>query len=250
MPDFDISYDPAVRDRKFDYFPGGSGSPLLVFVHGGGWISGDKSMYHAEAEQFARAGISCACIGYRLAPLYPYPAAVSDVLAFTGYARSHAAELGIDPQKIVSMGNSAGGHLACMAGLLETDPSTHGPIEQVNGVVSVCAITDMCEPAESQNPIAFSFLEQFMGCSHMACPELWAAASPVSHVSRNDAPFLIFHGTDDEIVPFQQGERLATKLREAGVKVEFEPLTGEMHGFTLPAWERICSKAKEFVHAL
>lgn len=250
MPEYDLSYDPAIRDRKFDFFPAGQGAPLLVFVHGGGWISGDRSMYHQEGEWFASQGIACACLSYRLAPLYPYPAAVSDVLAFTGYARSHATDLGIHPEKIVAMGNSAGGHLACMMGLLENDPATKEPVEQVNGVVSVCAITDMCEPAESQNPIAFSFLEQFMGCSHLSCPELWHEASPVLHVTKNDASFLIFHGTADEIVPVSQSERLAAKLTDTGVSVDYEPLPGEMHGFTPDGWDHICQRAKEFVLGL
>ncbi len=252
MPVESRSYDPAVRERVFDYLrpPSDTPLPLLMFLHGGGWISGDPSMYAEEVEWFSQQGFACASVAYRLAPLHNFPTPVSDVLAFVAYARKNAAELGIDPDRIVAMGNSAGGHLACMAGLCTTDPATNEPCQPVAGVVAVCPITDVRDPATTHFPIAMSFLEQFLGCSSQECPEKWDLASPVRHVTPTGARFLLIHGTEDEIVPNRQSHLLAETLAANGVPHEVVDLPGEYHGFSLPAWDTIRQRAAAFAGAL
>src|SRR5436190_24123355 len=74
--------------------------PLIVFIHGGGWISGDRTDFRTVADVFVKQGYAAALIQYRLAPLHPFPAAVEDVQAFVRYARENAEELGIDPNRI------------------------------------------------------------------------------------------------------------------------------------------------------
>lgn len=247
-----LSYDPALRARQFDFMrPEGNATvPLVVLIHGGGWISGDRSTFESELPYFVQQGLACATISYRLAPLYPFPAAVSDVLAFIRYARENAAELGIDPNGIIAMGNSAGGHLACMAGLCTHDPATGDPAERANGVVSVCAITDLRDPDTNHFPIAASFLEQFMGGWYGGAEAKWALASPMSHMHEGAPPFLIFHGTEDSIVPTAQSQSLYASLCQAGVPAELHILEGEEHGFTYEAWMKMREMAAEFARTV
>lgn len=248
----------ALRDQVYSSPPGGDLTydffrpaddrvlPLVLFIHGGGWISGDKEMYREEALWLAPQGFACACISYRLAPLFPFPAAIVDVQRFLTHAREQADHLQIDPQRLIAVGNSAGGHLACMAGLCDEDFETGAPVPKANGVVDICGIADLRNPDTNHFAIANSFLEQFMGGPHFGNEEAWAKASPIVHVSPNDAPFLIIHGTEDDVVPVQQSRDLAAALQGVGVRAEYIELDGEMHAFSLGAWGRIRSEILRF----
>ncbi|QYK54378.1 MAG: alpha/beta hydrolase [Fimbriimonadaceae bacterium] len=247
----DVSYDTAVRGRQLDIFlpETKTAAPLVVLIHGGGWISGDRTTFHDSAEWFAKQGIAAACVGYRLAPLNPYPAAIDDVLQSIGFLRAHASEYNFDPHQIVSMGNSAGGHLACMAGLKQTF-SNGEPAQNVNGVVSICSITDIRNPHESQYPVAFSFLDQFMVKTVHEAPEMYSEASPITHISENAPPFLIFHGSHDDIVPPEQSKQLYDALCQAGVSADLQILDREGHAFLFSSWSKIIEQAVEFVQTL
>jgi acetyl esterase/lipase len=216
--------------------------PLVIFVHGGGWISGDRSMYRDEAVWLAEQGYACALIDYRLAPLHPYPAAVHDVSTFMQYARREHEELQIDPNRVVAFGNSAGGHLASMLGVL-------GP-ERANAVVAISGIADLTNPEDAHLPIAMAFLEQFMGCSYQGNEERWREASPITHVSPEAPPFLIMHGDLDDIVPLAQSERFRDALEGQGVPVSFHRLAGEGHSFTWEGWMRIRERYTGFLSEL
>lgn len=205
--------------------------PLVVFIHGGGWISGDKTMYRDEAVWLAERGYACACISYRLAPLHPYPAAVEDVQAFVRHARATAEDLQIDPSRIASFGNSAGGHLASMLGVLLA--------ERVNAVVDISGIADLSDPTDAHLPIAMAFLEQFMGCPFAGNEALWGEASPIKHVDEHACPFLIMHGDADDVVPFAQSEAFSAALAKAGVLQELVRMSGEGHSFTWEAWSQM-----------
>jgi acetyl esterase/lipase len=223
--------------------------PLVVFLHGGGWISGDRSMYHDEAAWLAPQGYACACIEYRLAPLYPFPACVQDVQAFIRYARANAATLGIDPNRIATMGNSAGGHLAQMSVLCsetfgaETDPHLH----RANAAIAICGISTLDQPAESHFDIALSFVEQFMGGPFFGNEANYKKASPLTYANGKTAPILLIHGTDDEIVPIQQSRNLTAALQNAGNTPEFHELNGEGHSFSYPGWTRIRELSTDFL---
>lgn len=218
-------------------------------LHGGGWISGNKCDFHDEAEYFVSQGIACACVGYRLAPLHPFPAACDDVLNAVQFLRSNATELNIDPECIVAFGNSAGGHLSCIAGLQKT-LSNSDPAQNANAVVSICAITDIREPDKNHYPISMTFLEQFMGSTYSESPELYSAASPITHIHESAPPFLIFHGNADDIVPPEQSKSLYVHLCQAGIPAELHILEGEGHSFTMTSWLKIREQTLEFVRTL
>jgi len=236
----------------FDFVrpPGEETCPLVVACHGGGWISGCKEDMRDVARLLAHAGYAVASPQYRLAPLHPYPAAIEDVQAFVRYVRSHAVELGVHPERVASLGISAGGHLAAMLGVTNPPAPEGEPRElrsQVNAVVAICPITDIAHPRELQNEISVGFVEQFMGGPFLGNEQRYREASPLHHVTPDDPPFLIVHGEADEIVPVVQSDELASKLEHNGVSVKYIRLPGEGHGFSLPAFELIMQESLAFL---
>jgi acetyl esterase/lipase len=222
--------------------------PLVVCLHGGGWISGDKSDLQEILSMLASAGFAAAAPSYRLAPLHTFPAAVADAMAFVRYARENAKELGIDPNRIASFGNSAGAHLACMLGVLDRLPDEpEAPSSRVNAVVDLCGITDIRDPRGRHLPISWSFVDQFMELPYDGNEDRYCLASPLCHVSREAAPFLIMHGEDDDVVPIAQSESLAAALREHDVPFEFLRLPGEGHSFSMMVWPDIAHKTVRFL---
>lgn len=240
----DLSYPSGGATLGFDLFRTvGDTAPLIVFLHGGGWISGDRETYAEEAVWFAEHGFTCACVSYRLAPLYPYPAAVADVQAFVHFARENCKQLGVDPAKIASFGNSAGGHLSLMLGLARSTPS--GEFAQpVDAFVSVSGISDL-RPQGDGDELAMTFIEQFMGGPYSAKAQEYADASPICHPPVCGHG-LLFHGDADDIVPVEQSRALAARLKDAGNPVEYVELVGEQHSFTYPAWTTIRNRSLEF----
>lgn len=247
----DIPYSPQHKGCLLDLFTPDSPGPFptLLMFHGGGWISGDKQSFHPEAEYFVSQGIACACVQYRLAPLHPFPAACDDVLAATKFLRANAKSFQLDQNQLIAFGNSAGGHLGCIAGLQQTD-STGQPAENVNAVITICPITDIRNPDQTQFPISMSFLEQFMDCLYSQSPEKYSAASPMTHIHENSPPFLIFHGDHDDIVPVDQSKDLFVHLCQAGIPAELHILEGEGHSFTYPSWIKIRDLSLEFIKTL
>src|SRR6185436_704945 len=106
------------RPRKVDGL-----APCVVFVHGGAWTGGDPSQAAGNGLHFARRGIATVSISYRLAPAHRFPAPLDDVRHGLRHVRAHASELGIDPDRLVLMGLSAGAHLAMLAHLARNVPA-------------------------------------------------------------------------------------------------------------------------------
>lgn len=218
---------------KWDFFPSTTGAPVVVCIHGGGWISGDPTMMHDVADLLNAHGFAAACPQYRLAPLDPFPAAVEDVRAFVRFLKRDATRLGIDPDAIGAIGNSAGGHLATMLGVGAVKDS------KVHAVVDVCGIADLTAPDDRHFPISHGFLEQFMGEPYFLNPDRWREASPIYHVDGTACPFLVIHGECDDVVPIEQSEALAGKLFSNGVPVEFHRMPNEGHAFSCEGWSSI-----------
>lgn len=249
--------DPNGVPLTYDFFtPGGEVPlPLVVFIHGGGWISGDKTHFADEAKELAARGFACACISYRLAPLHAFPCAVIDVQNFVRFARKNAQELGIDRERIAAVGSSAGGHLASMLGLVDVPmdrderPDLDGESPKVQFVVNLSGLTDLTEPRERHFPIAWSFIEQFMGCPYEENEEIWRRASPLYHVSPTDAEFMIVHGDNDDVVPILQSIELDAALKSVGVNSDLRVYEGEAHGFSDEAWISLRVEILEFLQS-
>lgn len=191
----------------------------------------------------AEKGFAAACVGYRLAPLHSYPAAIEDCQEFVRYARTHSGELSVDPLRIASLGNSAGGYLAAMLGLADVSDS------RVNAVVDICGISDLTKPREQHFPISWGFLEEFMGLPYEGNEWTYHEASPISRVTKDAPPFLLVHGESDDVVPVAQSHALAELLDDQQVRFELHTLPGEYHSFTFPAWQRIEQLYEEFLNS-
>lgn len=224
--------------------------PWIVFLHGGGWVSGDRSMYYEEASWFAERGFASICLSYRLAPLHPFPSAVSDIKAALAHIKGRAEELGLDPEQGSTFGNSAGGHLSLMAAL-PLPGIEHGE-ESVKAAVALCPITDLRNPRETHFPISFSFLEQFIPELDLPSGEaVLSLASPAVHVAGLQSHLFIGHGTADDIVPVSQSQTFSQAAKKAaeskGLEVIYQELPDEGHSFTWPAWSRLRDESLTFL---
>ena len=215
------------------YRPGTSGlHPAIVFVHGGGWSSGDKATFADYALFFAERGYVGISVNYRLAPEHPFPAAVEDTKAAVRWLREDAEKYGVDPDRIGAMGSSAGGHLVAMLGV--TDPSdglegSSGDLalsSRVQAVVDYFGPSDLSLVGNLPDPAILAFIGGMCGEQQARCQ----AASPVTYVSPDDPPFLIVHGTADLRVPFSQSVVLRDALARAGVEATLLALEGAGHG--------------------
>lgn len=240
------------EDLTLDLFlPASTGiHPAIVFIHGGGWTAGDKSSWEDEALRFADEGYVGISVNYRLAPEFPFPAAVEDCKAAVRWLRQHAAELGVDPERIGAMGSSAGGHLVSMLGVTDGTEGLEGTSgdlalsSRVQAVVDYFGPSDLTQAGMLADPAIVAFLGGTCAEQATRC----AQASPVTYVSSDDPSFLIVHGTSDSRVPFNQSVILRDALRAVGVDAELLALQGAGHGWsvTSPYYETALSAAAEF----
>jgi len=221
------------------YLPARPTGPLLVMIHGGGWMGGSKDQ--PEGLTLLGRGYAIANIDYRLSQDAIFPAQIEDCKAAIRWLRAQASEYGYDPQRIGVWGASAGGHLAAMlattSGTREFDVGAH--LDQSSAVA--CAV-DIYGPADlpgwqapSANPYVQrlgvdSMLVRLLGGPVDAKLELARRASPVAWAKAGSAPCYIMHGTADPVVGFEQSRRLADALAAAGAEVIFEVVEGGGHG--------------------
>lgn len=210
------------------------GRPALIAIHGGGWCGGRKDGYGRLAAIFARHGYVVVAVGYRLAtPDEPaWPANLDDCRAAVRWVRQHAADYGIDPDRISALGASAGGHLAALLG---TDPGSADA--RVAAVINFYGPTDLAAIVR-QCPTARVPVAQLLGGDPERVPSRARAASPVTHVTGDDPPILMFYGADDPTVRPDQGVRLASALARAGVAHRLIVVPGVGHGFGFRVGQR------------
>jgi acetyl esterase/lipase len=220
--------------------------PTVVFLHGRGWKAGNRQEMNHFIEGVARMGYVGATVEYRLVPAAHFPAQVEDCKAAVRWLRANASRYRINPHRIGVVGFSAGGHLACMLGVtdktdgLEGDGGNPEQSSRVQAVVSFFGPTDFTTH-DWFNDLKMEVIVPFLGGSFADKPEVYQKASPINYVTRDAPPFLLFHGTEDKLVPVDQSRRLADKLKGVGASVRVVMLEGEGHGFT-DANNQICMK--------
>jgi acetyl esterase/lipase len=208
--------------------------PALIFIHGGGWRGGDKAggFQAVKGERLIAEGVAVFSLSYRLSGVAPYPAAVDDCLAAVRWIRENAGDFGVDPDRLAVWGGSAGGHLALMMGFLEPGPEeidTAGErLENfVRCVVAKNPPTDLTVDDEMHRERA---LVAFMGAPRDEAPERYAEASPVTHLSPDDPPVFVMHGTADRTVPYNQALVLQERTAQVGVPLTLLTFEGAGHG--------------------
>jgi acetyl esterase/lipase len=233
-----VSYDVRFgRETSLDlYLPTDDrlARPAIMLVHGGAWISGAKENYLNAALRFSRAGYVTASINYRLSPESIFPAAVQDCWCALSFLRQNAEEFRLDPQRIAVIGYSAGGHLVAMLATSADVPGVQpdceaGPTFAPAAVVSGAGVYDLRPEVEAPSEASLLIIEKFMGGSVEEIPAQYELASPIVHVSPNDTPILLIHGTYDFFVPFEQAPPMRDALLAAGVAVELLEITGAGH---------------------
>jgi len=247
--------------RDVEYAPGGGPSqsldlylpksarplPLIIWIHGGAWLSGDKE--RCPAAQMTARGYAAASLNYRLSHQAVFPAQIEDCKAAIRWLRAHAKEHNLDPNHFGVWGSSAGGHLVALVGasggVKKLEGAVGGNLEFSSRVQAVCdwfGPTDFTQmethaltPGKPfSHDAADSPESRLIGGALQENKDKARAANPITYVTPDDPPFLIMHGDRDPLVPHHQSVLLETALKKAGVEVTFHTVKGAGHGFGGP----------------
>lgn len=227
----DIAYGPHRRQKLDIYAPvdgGGSAPrPLLVFIYGGSWNSGDKADYAFAAKAYAEQGFIVVLPDYRLVPEVRYPEFVEDAALAVAEAVEIGARYGANPEQLVLAGHSAGGHSALMLAL---DPQWLNKVgigkDAVKGVAAISAPTDFLPMT---NPAAIAAL------GHIEPAEL---TQPIHFVRADAPPIWLGTGGDDETVKPRNSKVLAEAINDMGGKASYKEYAGLDHVDPLMALSR------------
>jgi acetyl esterase/lipase len=214
--------------------------PILLYLHGGSWHSGDKRWAPPLLAYAAARGWLCASAHYRLIPQHPFPSAVIDVKRAVRFLRANAERWHADPDCVLLAGGSAGAHLACVAALTPGVASLQPGFEtadcRVQGVVALHAPLDLRRDATDADNQLEAWLERTMiQKSRADAPELYDLVSPTVLAERLDTaqipPFFVVHGEHDSLVPIDQAQRFVAVLRRRRCPVVFVEAPLSQHMF-------------------
>jgi acetyl esterase/lipase len=229
-------------------------TPAVLWLHGGGWERGDKNG-SSGARFLAAAGFVTASIYYRLSGEAKFPANIEDCKCAIRYLRANATRYEIDPNRIGIAGASSGGHLAMLVGTADEAAGFEGSggwprvSSRVKAVVSYYGPTDFRTMSTDFGARAQAAITKLLGVPFQGNPGVYAHASPITYVSRDDPPLLIFHGDGDSLVPFVQSERMRDAYLKAGLKVELVKVGNANHDFE-PVSDRPISIGIEQIHSM
>ena len=235
------------------HYPERSNGFGIVFIPGSGWhaplaydaaplkASGFAKLY---VPPLTKAGFTVFVINHRAAPRYFYPAPVEDAQRAVRFVRHNADRFGIDPNRIGGVGGSSGGHLISMLGVLDGggDSASPDPVERVSAklqaILARAAPFDLTRvQGRFSSGSVSSLLRMRLGARDapfsMEFRTYWAA-SPAAHVSPDDPPFLLMHGTADERVPHVQSEKFLALLETVGIEADLVLIEGGGHGASFP----------------
>jgi acetyl esterase/lipase len=243
------------RERRIPYAPGGrrfeldvvfhrdrpAGAPVLLQVHGGGWVIGNKEeqgipiMLHMAAR-----GWVCVAANYPLSPRARWPEHLIALKRAVQWIREHAPEYGADPSFVAVTGGSAGGHLAAMVGLTSDDKSLQPGFEGVDTSVQACVPHYGVYDFTAESGAKFtrqrlnSLIRPYVMSRDAVYPDDYRAASPLYRITPEAPPFLVVHGRNDTLVPVADARAFVARLREAGKNpVAYAELGGAQHAYDL-----------------
>jgi acetyl esterase/lipase len=210
--------------------------PAIVCIHGGGFRAGKREGYDGLVVKLAQHGYVAMTVSYRLAPKYPFPAAIHDTKAAIRWVRAHADKYKIDADRIGVTGGSAGGHLAQFLGVtagvkeFEGDGGHADRSSRVACVVNVYGPSDFTK-SYGKSVDAAEVLPLFLGGNLETALKQHKRASPLNWVTPNAAPTLCIHGTEDKYVAHEQAVWIVDRMKAAGVEADLLTLEGAGHGF-------------------
>lgn len=222
--------------------------PVLILIHGGGFISGDKNLKNEQIKKFSKFGFVSASAMYRLSPDFRFPAPVEDIQLAIRFLKANAERYHIDPNRIIVSGSSAGSYLAVMAGVVANSSafSDHGLYSEFDS--SVRAVAAQSAPVANfslakyqDRPTVKRLAED--GASNFQ--ERLTAMSPITYLDSEDPPFFLSHGDADPLVPVDMSREFVLELKKIKHSHEYHEVEGGTHSLTRSTPE----KAKEVYSA-
>jgi acetyl esterase/lipase len=240
----DIAYAPGGRRFHLDVVhpretPPPGGAPVLLQVHGGGWVIGRKQQQAIPLMlHMAARGWVCVDVNYPLSPRARWPEHLIALKRAIKWIREHAGEYGADPSFLAVTGGSAGGHLAAMVALSSDDPSLQPGFEDVDTSVQACVpfygmydFTDESGTKYSRQRID-ALLRPMVMARDAKYPDDYRAASPLFRASETSPPFFVLHGSNDTLIPAADARAFVARLREVSKNpVGYAELAGAQHAF-------------------
>ena len=229
--------------------------PVVVLIHGGGWIGNDKyadmGYMPNTVAAILNSGIAVASIDYRFAAQAVFPAILQDCNKAVSFLYDNAGKYSLDKNRIALMGFSAGGHLASLMGTSQNNkvgnfyfPDSYRPF-QYKAVVDFYGPTDLVLLPGNEDEKSPEGL--LIGAAPLLRPDLAKAASPITYIDKNDPPFLIYHGEKDNTVSNKQSKLFSAWLKYYGVKNELTIVKDAPHYGTMYDVEEIRNKVISFL---
>ena len=226
--------------------------PVLLYIHGGGWKNLSRSVRNLNIIPYVDKGFAVVNIDYRLLTQAPFPGCIADCRYALNWIYDHAEEYRFDTTRIVVSGESAGGHLALMTGMLPNDSAISIPGRPIHRKMHVAAIvnwygvSDLAKIAAHWNSPEFNRLAT---AGSATTEEIFRISSPVTYATGNNPPVLSIHGDKDETVPIEHSELLHRELEKRHVKNRIVRIEGRKHGdFTEEEMTRIFREIWSFLH--
>ena len=227
----DVSYGNSAKQKMDIYLPAlrTEATRLLVFIHGGGWSSGDKKDFNNYLSDFQGRlpGYALANLDYRLVTDTGnyFPTQENDIKTAVEYLRDKAKDYNIS-QNFIYVGFSAGAHLALLQGY------KHSDVLKPKGIVSFFGPADLERLYTNSDNSIPDQLKFIMNATLDANPNIFFESSPINYVTSSSPPTLMLHGDQDKIVPIEQAYMLQQKLEENGVFNKLVVYPGEAHGWS------------------
>ena len=221
-------YKKASGDDLYLYIfdPGGHDAakeklPAIVFFFGGGWSSGTVTQFEQHSRYLAKRGMVAICADYRVSSRQKTSPkeCVADGKSAIRWVRANAKRLGIDPNRIVAGGGSAGGHVAATSGMVD---GLDDPADENKSVSSKANAIVLFNPVYDNGP---------KGYGHSRVKEWFPLISPAHNISKDDPPAIVFLGTKDNLIPVATAEKFKADMEAVGLKSELHLYEGQQHGF-------------------
>lgn len=209
--------------------------PVVLFIHGGGFISGDKNSKNRQLRKFAEKGFVAASAMYRLSPAYRFPSQIEDIKLAIRFLKANASPFGLDPDRIILVGASAGSYLAVMAGVTgnSNEFAHHGLYSAQSS--SVRAVVAQSPPIANFTLHKYReslTVQRLVDASSQNFSQTLRKMSPVTYLDPSDPPFFLSHGTEDELVPVDMSREFVIALEAINHEFDYYEVKGGTHSLS------------------